>query len=270
MEGKSDGYRIRAMTIQGLQDLVARVRSGVVHLIIHKDKERLGSGTGFFVSDKLVTNYQVAFGIPADARLAVRFHDTAPAHADHSYSPYQIQRATCGSSDEEAYDYAILDLPDLLHHKPYQFRFADHGTQIGQPVAFLGYLREHWHLTCRAGIVSAIYPKGAATLLQLDASVDPSNSGGPLFNESGDVLGILTQRATGLTNAFDDLLRSFDDAISVLSGTTFFATTSQAMVSIQQQMKEVSRQLQRSTSERTGFAIVCDKIKTESIWRTAA
>lgn len=258
------------MSIQQLEDLVARVRSGVVHLIIHKDKERLSSGTGFFISDKLVTNYHMVCEIPADARLAVRFHDTAPAHADHSFSSYQIQRATCGSSDEDAYDYAILDLPELLEHRPFQFRFANHDAQIGQSVAFLGYLRKHWHLTCGAGIVSATYPRNPATLLEFDAMVGATHSGGPLFDERGDVLGILTRPATGLTNAFDDLLKTFDDAISVLSGTSFFATTSQAMISIQRQMQEVTRQLQSSTSERSGLAIACDNIKNEGIWRSTA
>jgi hypothetical protein len=258
------------MSIQGLEELVARVRSGGVHLIIHKGKERLGSGTGFFVSNKLVTSYRVALGIPTGAQLAVRFHDTPPAHADYSYSPDQIQRAICGTSDEKTYNYAILDLPDLLEHAPYQFKFAEHDPKVGQSVAFLGYPREQWYLTCHAGIVSGIYPSGVATTLQLEASVNPSNTGGPLFNESGDVMGIVTQKATGLADAFDNLLKSFDAAISVLSGTSFFTTTSQAMISVQQQMKEVARQLQRSASAGTGFAIACDKIRNESIWSSAA
>jgi S1-C subfamily serine protease len=254
--------------IQGLEELVARVRSGVVHLITHKGKERLGSGTGFFVSGKLITNNHVAFGIPPEARLAVRFHDTPPAHADYSFTPLQIQRAMCSVSDEGEHDYVILDLPELLEHNPYEFQFADHEPKIGQSIAYLGYPRAHWHLTCRSGIISAIYPRGVTTLLQIDASIDPSNSGAPLFNESGDIVGIITRTAAGLSSTFDDLLTSFDDAISVLSGISFFATASQAMISIQQQMKEVARQLQKSTSMETGSAIACDKIKNETLSAT--
>jgi S1-C subfamily serine protease len=256
------------VSIQGLAELVARIRSGVVHVIIHSGKERLGSGTGFFVANMLITNHHIALGIPTGAQLAVRFHDTPPAHADYSFSADQIQNAVCGTSDDSAYDYAILDLPDLLQYNPYQFKFAAHDPKVGQSVALLGYPLDQWHLTCHAGIVSAIYPSGEATMLQFDASVEPSNSGGPLFDETGDVLGIVTRRVTGLTNAFDDLLKSFDEAISVLSGTNFFTTTSRAMVSIQQEMKEVARQLQRSASVGTGFAIACDEIKKENIWRT--
>jgi hypothetical protein len=255
------------VSVQGLEELVARVRSGVVHLIIHKGKERLGSGTGFFVSGKLITNYHVAFGIPTDAGLAVRFHDTLPANADHSFPQYQIQTAIRGASED---NYAILDLPDLLQHTPYQFKFADHGAKLGQSVAFLGYSREHWYLNCHASIVSAIYSSGMATMLQFDASVNPSNVGGPLFDESGEVLGIVARGTSGLTSAFDDLLASFDEAISVLSGTSFFASTSQAMISIQQNMQEVARRLQKSTSLGTGLAIACDRIREEDIWKSVA
>jgi S1-C subfamily serine protease len=252
--------------MQGLEELVDRVKSSVVHLIIHKGKERLGSGTGFFVSQKLVTTSQIIREIPTDVRLAVRFHDTPPAHADHSFSSEQVQQAICAASDARDNDYAILDLPDLLQHNPHQFRFAAHEPKIGQSVALIGYPLEHWCLTCHSGIVSAIYPRGHATMLQLDATVDPSNVGGPLFDQNGDVLGIVTRGATALTDAVDNLLKSFDDAISVLSGTNFFAATSRAMISIQQDMKEVARQVQRSSSGGIGFAVACDKIRNESLW----
>jgi len=257
------------VSIQGLEEIVARLRSGVVHLIIHKGKERLGSGTGFFVSQKLVTPGLIALKIPTDANLAVRFHDTPPAHADYSFSSKQIQTALCVASDGEADDYAILDLPDLLEHNPYQFKFVDSGPKIAQSVAFLGYPLEHWCLTCFAGIVSAIYPRGATTILQLDASVNPSNVGAPLFDQNGDVVGIVTRETTTLTDAFDNLLKSFDQSISVLSGASFFATASQAMIALQQEMKGVAVQLQRSSSPGIGFAIACDKIRNESIWDSA-
>jgi hypothetical protein len=257
------------VSIQGLEEIVARVRSGVVHLIIHKGKERLGSGTGFFVSQKLVTPRLLALEIPTGASLAVRFHDTPPAHADYSFSSEQIQTAICGASDEEPDDYAILDLPDLLEHIPYQFKFADTGPKNAQPVGFLGYPLEHWCLTCFTGIVSAIYPRGATTILQLDASVNPSNAGAPLFDQNGDVLGIVTRGSTALTDAFDNLLQAFDQSISALLGASFFGTTSQALIALQQEMKAVAVQLQRLSSAGIGFAITCDKIRAENIWRSS-
>lgn len=254
------------MSVQGLEDLVARVRSGVVHLIIHKGKERLGSGTGFFISGKLVTTRGIPLEIPSDARLAVRFHDTPPAEADHSFSPEQIQDAVRAVSDMGANDYAILDLPDLPDKAPHQFTFAEHGPRLGQSVAYLGYVRDHWCLTCHTGVVSSIYPSGDATLIQIDTSVDPSSAGGPLFDGDGHVLGIIARGPLPMVNAFDNLLQSFDRTISVLSGTRFFSAASEAMIAIQQDMKEVALRIQRSSSAGVGFALACDKIKNDSIW----
>ena len=156
-----------------------------------------------------------------------------------------------------------------MENNPYQFKFADSGPKIAQPVAFLGYLLEHWCLTCCTGIVSAIYPRGATTILQFDASVSPSNVGSPLFDQNGDVVGIVTRGSTALMDAFDNLLQSFDQLISALSGASFFATTSQALIALQQEMKGVAVQLQRSSSPGIGFAIACDKIRNESIWESA-
>lgn len=254
------------VSIQGLEQLVSHVRSGVVHLIIHKGKERLRSGTGFFVSQKLIAPYSIALQVPSDARLAVRFHDTPPAHGDHSFSPEQIEAALCGASNERGNDYAILDFPDLLQPNPFQFKFAEREPRIGQAVALLGYPLEHWCLTCHSSIVSAIYPREDATILQIDSSVNPSNIGGPLLDDNGEVLGILTREVTPLTKAVDNLLQSIDVAVSVLSGANFFTSTSQAMVAIQQEIKGVARQIERSASMGIGTAVACREIKSESIW----
>jgi hypothetical protein len=262
--------RLLEMSFQGLEELVAHVRSGIVHLIIYRGKERLRSGTGFFVSRKLVVPYSIALQMPRDARLAVRFHDTPPAHGDYSFSREQIQAAICGASDETADDYAILDLPDLLEPDPFQFKFAELEPRIGQSVAFLGYALEHWCLTCHSSTVSAIYSRGDATILQLDGGMNPSTIGGPLLDDNGEVLGILRRETTPLTSAVDNLLQSLDRAISVLSEANFFASTSQAMVAIQQEIKGVARQIERSESAGMGFALACQKIKNEIVWSGAA
>jgi hypothetical protein len=244
-----------------LEELLAIVKSGVVHFIIHKGKERLGSGTGFFVGGKLIANRELISGLSHQTHLAVRFQDTPPAHADFSFSAEEVERATVIADNE----YAILDLPDLLDHNPHQFKLADHEPRIGQFVTFLGYTLQHWHLGCHASFLSSIYPSGESTILEFDTGINPGHVGAPLFDVNGEVLGIVMRRDTAFTDAVERLLDSLDDVISVLSKATFFATTSQAMVSIQAEMQKVARQLQRSSNVGSGFAIACDLSKHENI-----
>src|SRR5205085_5963339 len=46
--------------------------------------------------------------------------------------------------------------------------------------------------TVTRGIVSAVREVGGLTLVQTDAAIDPGNSGGPLLDRAGQVIGITT------------------------------------------------------------------------------
>lgn len=89
------------------------------------------------------------------------------------------------------YDLAILeanlDLPPL--------DLAETSAALGQPVFALGNPLG-LGITVTAGIVSA-EPRsiGKDHLLQIDAAVNPGNSGGPLVDSSGRVVGVVSARA---------------------------------------------------------------------------
>ena len=70
----------------------------------------------------------------------------------------------------------------------------------GQSVIAIGNPGAGMPNTVTKGIVSAVGPKpelGAGTWIQMDAAVNPGNSGGPLLDSSGEVIGINTARAVG-------------------------------------------------------------------------
>ena len=104
--------------------------------------------------------------------------------------------------------------------------------------------------------------------MQVDASVNQGNSGGPLINiETKQVVGIVTRKHTGLTEAFDELLKSYDGNIQVLErslamgGMSVCGVNPMAVLILgQRQMKATAIELKRSANVGIGFAYELDKI----------
>jgi len=82
----------------------------------------------------------------------------------------------------------------------------------------MGYPYETQHLSSHVGYISAAYKRGGTQVLQLDASVNPSNSGGCVIDpETLSVVAYVTRAQAGLTADFRDLLRAFQQNIVELS-----------------------------------------------------
>ena len=72
-------------------------------------------------------------------------------------------------------------------------RDAPVGTDIvvvGNPMGF--------RATTTRGIVSAVRNEEGAAILQIDAPVNPGNSGGPIVNYNGEVVGIVTSKLVAM------------------------------------------------------------------------
>jgi serine protease Do len=142
--------------------------------VIEKPESSLGSGVFVSKEGHILTNHHVVAGM----------HDIQVQLTDGRSIP-----ATLIGSDESV-DIAVLraDVPDLL---PLPLGDSDK-VRVGQMVVAVGNpfgLQE----TVTRGIVSA---KGRALqdsgveFLQTDAAVNPGNSGGPLLNMRGEIIGI--------------------------------------------------------------------------------
>jgi S1-C subfamily serine protease len=191
---------------------------------------------------------------------------------DEIHMPYAAfaQRLVSGS-DEKNFDFAVLDIPQLQKQQGHQFRFAPpEKRRIGTPVVFLGYPLEHLNLVCHAGLISSLYPSGPTQIIQIDGSVNASNSGGPLLDlESGEVLGIVTRKATGLSRMFQDLLQSFDNNIRALEcarGMLGLGSVDPvaALVASQHQMQHVAREIERSANVGIGYAFSAEHVASEA------
>ena len=161
-----------------------------------------GSGSGFLVGPdgEVLTNSHVVDGC---ARLTVR-------HSGDTYS------ATIRASDATN-DLALLAVPSLAGETAAfsgspQAALGETATVAGYP--FGGLLASDLHVT--SGNISALAGlRDDSTRFQITAPVQPGNSGGPLLDESGNVIGVVVSRlnALGVARATGSIPQNVNFAI---------------------------------------------------------
>ena len=165
-----------------LEDMVRRSKPAVVMI-----RNEHGLGSGFIITKEgvLVTNAHVVNPVPVGGEMVVRF-------ANGQEVPGKVIAVNAGK------DIALVQLPPALNGWPTVPAGDSDAMLEGQSVVAMGYPLG-LPFTVTSGIVSG---KGGTrgnlfvTHLQHDAAVNPGNSGGPLFNERGEVIGMNTAIAT--------------------------------------------------------------------------
>jgi len=164
--------------------------------ITHSNSSRVGSGTGFAISSNgiIVTNYHVIEGAK---EIKIR-----GVNSDFN----KVYKAKVLVSDKNN-DLALIQIDD--------YRFTSLGTipytlktklaNVGENIFALGYpLRAAMgdEIKLTNGIISSKTGfQGDITSYQVSAPVQPGNSGGPLFNSNGNVIGIINAKLTIAENA---------------------------------------------------------------------
>jgi len=163
---------------------VEKVSPAVVQIIAYKNEniKDAGGGSGFFISSEgfIVTNSHVV----ADAvKLEVRTPDG------------DIFQAELKGNDPST-DVAVIK----VYGKNFpSVKFGDSGKlKVGQLVIAIGN-PYGFQYTVTAGVVSALGRSMRSyagrlidNIIQTDAALNPGNSGGPLINSNGEVVGINT------------------------------------------------------------------------------
>ncbi|MCK5043393.1 trypsin-like peptidase domain-containing protein [Candidatus Pacearchaeota archaeon] len=154
------------------EDFSGIIEDAVKSVVIIKTS---GLGTGFIISDDgyVVTNYHVIEGeIPIQAI---------------TYGQDTMNADIIGYN--EHFDVALLKISGSYN----RLRFGDSDdTQIAEKVITIGHPRGLF-FSVTSGIVSGVHRKGinsAEAYVQIDAPLNPGNSGGPLINTKGKVIGI--------------------------------------------------------------------------------
>lgn len=167
----------------------------------------LTSGTGFIVSNQghIVTNAHV---VKDCQQVTVR--GAVP------------QMAATILAKDTAHDLALLKIGEGVR-KTAVIRGTGGLPQAGSSALVMGYPMEHGisgeYILRETKIIDTKGPDGDPQWLQLTNSVELGNSGGPLLDSSGEVIGVIIGKAQLLkmneTTAQEETVRQFDLAISL-------------------------------------------------------
>jgi S1-C subfamily serine protease len=221
-------------------------------------------------NDLLLTNNHVYVGHLTAHRVGLR-RDDMPAGQCRVFSCQQFASSLVTGSTEQSYDYAALRVPEIVRDTDHQFTLEIPGPRrIGDAVALLGFPLEHDNLTCHQGIISSFYRSGVAEVIQIDASVNAGNSGGPLIDpETGVAFGIVTRKATGLSRLFEELRGSIEANVTMgqgLRGSGFTVGDLdfiESFIVSQNQMLLTLSEIERQANVGIGYAFSAEHILAE-------
>jgi hypothetical protein len=154
-------------------EIVAKVSPATV--TIYTDKNL---GSGFIISDdgKVATNFHVIKDVIGNKKLLIRRYDGS------------FLLVTKVLKIDKEYDLAILQAEGK--NLPY-LPLGDSDTiKVGEPICVIG-APLGLEATVSEGIISAIRELKGLQFFQITAPVSPGNSGSPVINRKGEVIGIV-------------------------------------------------------------------------------
>lgn len=164
-----------------LPKVIADIRESLPLILVADSKNNvIGKGSGFiYQQPNLVVTCAHVVSDVEGGTVNLQFPD----------SPDTFLTAKVVITDHE-HDIALLKFSPDKKRKPLVASPSE--SAEGMQVVFSGYPFDLMSLTTHQGIISSIVvdPTGMKSYL-IDGTVNPGNSGGPLMNSSGQVLGVI-------------------------------------------------------------------------------
>jgi S1-C subfamily serine protease len=179
------GHDVRAQSaFRDARDYTVRVRTSIATPFV-EDERGSSEGAGFLIDRErgwILTNAHVAGRSPSDVEVAFHGGEFAPARKIY------VDTFT---------DVAVIAVDRVPEGRRAAVIDPSGEVEIGQPVGVFGHPLG-MHFTGTRGIVSNISDRAGPDLIQIDATVNPGNSGGPVIAfDTGEVVGIATSGVMG-------------------------------------------------------------------------
>ncbi len=175
---------------QNVPAVVAIASQGTTTNIYGQASQTASSGSGFLISADgyVVTNYHVVSGASS---LSVLTYD------GEVYRAEQI-------GFDEGNDICVLkiqgkDFPFVTIGSSNALGVGDQVAAIGNPLGELTSTLTVGYISAKDRVVTT--DGNTINMLQTDAAINSGNSGGPLFNMNGEVVGITTAKYSGTTDS---------------------------------------------------------------------
>ena len=129
-----------------------------------------------------------------DGYVLTAHHVVASAKRITIVTPGEFRAPAVLVSVDAEHDLALLKVETVgLSEAPLGYAGA---VKLDQEVIAVGFQFGLRETTITRGHVAAVRTRGVQRVFQVDAAVNPGNSGGAVFNRQGEVVGILTTKFT--------------------------------------------------------------------------
>ena len=186
----SEGVSLGKLYADNVQAVVAISNQGLTTNIYGQVSRTASSGSGFIISEDgyVVSNYHVVKGAQS---LRVIMYDSK-----------EYEAKLIGY--DEVNDLAVLKIE--AQGLPYVKMGSSSALSVGEQVFAIGNPLGELTSTLTVGYISAkdrmVNIDGTSmNMLQTDAAINSGNSGGPLFNMQGEVVGITTAKFSGTSSS---------------------------------------------------------------------
>jgi len=229
------------------QKVVEKTKAGIFQIgSIDSQDHFQNNGTGFIVHKNglMITCNHVVENLHNIAVITENFLKTkrVPLGVKIEMQNAQIDLATLKLT---GFGFQHMGLKPLEMGRPEK-------TKVGDEVFFWGYPLDAFTQTFHKGMISAILlSQNNRKLFQIDASINKGNSGGPLLDSEGKVIGVINRRMGSIGERLKQIIKNKNKTHSYFTG---------AEIDIIDTFDEIIKKLDSTINVGIGYAISIDSI----------